>query len=64
MNNTYTQTNDSNAAEAAIQRPWWTVRRSLIATLAVSCIVLAAMVTPTPLAQWVFGDRAVIVASW
>lgn len=64
MKNTYTQTNDINAAAtAAAQRPWWTVRGSLLATLGAVGLVLAALVSPTPLAKWVFGEGAVTLAS-
>ena len=61
MNNTYTQTNDSNAAEVT-QPAWWTVRRSLLATLGALSLLLVALITPTPLAKWVFGDSAILVA--
>lgn len=65
MKNTYTQTNDINAAvtAAAAQRPWWTVRGSLLATLGAVGLVLAALVSPTPLAKWVFGESALTLAS-
>jgi len=62
MNTTYTQANDINATNTA-ERPWWTVRRSLLATLAIASLVLAAMFTPTPLAKWVFGEHTVVAIS-
>jgi len=62
MNTTYAQANDINATNPA-ERPWWTVRRSLLATLAVASLVLAAMLTPTPLAKWVFGEHAIVAIS-
>ena len=60
MNNQNMHINDrSNAA----QRPWWTVRRSLLATLATLSLVLAAIVGPTPLSKWVFGERPMELAT-
>jgi hypothetical protein len=59
MNTTYAQADNINATNST-ERPWWTVRRSLLATLAVASLVLTAMLTPTPLAKWVFGEHAII----
>ncbi len=38
-----------------LERPWWTVRSSLIATLGLLIVVLIALLAPTPLNAWVFG---------
>ena len=38
-----------------IERPWWSVRVSLMAILALVVAVLVTMLTPTPLNAWVFG---------
>ena len=51
--------NSGNATQPA----WWTVRGSLLATLATLSLVLAAMVGPTPLSKWVFGERAMELAT-
>jgi hypothetical protein len=57
MNNTTIDNNN------AAQRPWWTVRGSLLATLAALSLVLAAIVFPTPLSKWVFGERPIELAT-
>ncbi len=61
MNNKNMHNDNSDAA--ATQRPWWTVRGSLLATLGALSLVLGAMVGPTPLAKWVFGEATVTLAS-
>jgi hypothetical protein len=55
MNNTYTPTNTINQEPA--ERPWWTVRRPLLATLAVATIIWIAIIAPTPLSKWIFGEH-------
>ena len=45
-------------------RPWWSVRSTMLAILATSVVVLVALFSPTPLNRWVFGDTPSEVADW
>lgn len=49
-------TNLMPAPGTLAERPWWSVRTPLLATLAVLIAILVSILTPTPLHAWVFGN--------